>query len=340
MSQYNFVSPGAAAGAGLEDVLTQARAQRRQQMLDEITRKNVESEISARREQSETAARNAASAAEERQGMAAWRNAQMQDINDKRQAREQGRQGRHEFISGLPTDVDPKIKQGLQLADASDDDELFKTIMNRYLQPNPDDQYVAVLDDSGNTVNWAPKGSIHLPRTPATPRQSFTAPGLTTDDGRLVTVIDGVPHAINPKTGKNEVYSGKIGAKPVQPRQGSGTLPAAMFNKIADLRKKATPTPGMLWGSRDPNPQDVAAYNQAQQNAIAAYPTSQDVRDTAMDIVFGTMPDPKDPKNTLPKIDPNMPTSKVIESYLDPNDFSDPSELEQLSNLLQLIRGI
>jgi hypothetical protein len=40
--RYNWVSPGAAAGSAIEDILLQRKAEERQRMLDEITRQNAD----------------------------------------------------------------------------------------------------------------------------------------------------------------------------------------------------------------------------------------------------------------------------------------------------------
>lgn len=47
MGQYNFISPGAAAGAGIEEVLIRQREDARKALLDEVTRANAESQRKA-----------------------------------------------------------------------------------------------------------------------------------------------------------------------------------------------------------------------------------------------------------------------------------------------------
>lgn len=44
MGRYNFVSPGAAAGSSIEDIMIKRRVEDRQRMLDEITRRNADME--------------------------------------------------------------------------------------------------------------------------------------------------------------------------------------------------------------------------------------------------------------------------------------------------------
>jgi hypothetical protein len=51
MGKYQFVSPGAAAGAGILELLTQRREEERQRILDEITAKNAESQRAAQEQQ-------------------------------------------------------------------------------------------------------------------------------------------------------------------------------------------------------------------------------------------------------------------------------------------------
>lgn len=51
MGRYNFVSPGAAAGDSIVDVLAKARAEDRQRMIDQITSQNAESQRALESEQ-------------------------------------------------------------------------------------------------------------------------------------------------------------------------------------------------------------------------------------------------------------------------------------------------
>lgn len=55
MGKYDFTSPGAAAGSGIMEVMTQRRAEARQRMLDEIAAKDSESERNLRDIQGQTA---------------------------------------------------------------------------------------------------------------------------------------------------------------------------------------------------------------------------------------------------------------------------------------------
>lgn len=296
MSQYNFVSPGAAAGAGLEDVLARNRAEARQRMLDEVSKRNIESEMQARRQQSDIAAQNAASMEQYRTGEAARWQAEADERTSRVDARKKMHQGITDYIAGHP-DMDEKTRTGLEWANMGEDDDLLKTMIGKFMTPQTNDEWFPVYDENGNdTGNWAPKGAHFLPREPrqpATPKQTFTTPGLVTEDGRLVTVVDGVPYAVNPKTGKNEVYSGKIGAKPTMSNRKPGQVPSAVQNKLTDLRGKASREANMF-GLGGATKQDIAAYNQAMENFISDYDASPDVKETVRAILAS----PKDQGNS------------------------------------------
>src|SRR4051812_7935866 len=108
MSRYQFLSPGAAAGDALVDQLAKSRAEQRQNLLDEITRKNAESERTYR-DQSAQADQRRAAADEE------WRKSQLQGVSDAKAAK----QRRHDMIDQMLGDqnqMDPQVRQALSIA--------------------------------------------------------------------------------------------------------------------------------------------------------------------------------------------------------------------------------
>lgn len=318
MGRYDFVSPGAMAGQGLLETLTKNRLENRQRMLDELQQQNIQSEISNRQSQ-------AASAAEERSAMAEWRKSQAADNADKKAQRERSRTGFHNFVTQHP-EIDGKTKQMLDLADQTGDDDLYKTIVSRVMTPDKSssDEWMPVYDYNGHpTGDWAPKGAHFTQRPPAeprTPREPSSVAGRD-EHGHGVILQDGNLWVTEPG-GKREPYTGPLDAKASATGSKTAYTPQEMA-KAADLRAKATPTPGRVYGTNQPDPKNVAAWEQFREGVINRHQASPDVNDTIRDIL-----------NTE---GPEVTNDEILAKDL--SNFDNPKDQNDFKDLLYFLRG-
>jgi hypothetical protein len=333
MGRYDFVSPGAAAGQGLDEVLVRNRLEARQKLLDDLQRQQVESNMAYRQAE-------AASQAEYQHGRAVREQAEADKLADEKTNRANYLTGMQDYMAGPEyAKLDPHVQQAIKLAHISGDEATLKGIMGSLSKPQTPMVPGMVFDQEQGTISpmigpdkkpymvkegTQPYNRVRPPREPAVPKSTYAAPGLTTDKGQLITVIDGIPYAVNPATGKNEVYTGKVGAKPSSAGTKKGAIPFAAFKDVTAKTAKATE--GVHWWNPSAKPGDIAAKNSAIQAAVATYPTTQDVRDTAMDIMFN------------PKTDPNLTTEELIQRHINPEDWENPDDLNDLRNLLNGLR--
>lgn len=338
MGRYNFVSPAGMAGDALVDQLARSRAEKRQQMLDEITAKNAESQRAAQ-------AANSIAVQERAAADKAWRDSQMQAVTNAQSARDR----RHETIKGILGDdaqtLDPGVKAALQIADAGEDDNALNAVINHMLTPKKPETrtggYLWTTDEKGNPYNsgqWMEgvQGDQFHPFTPHYPPQAPAS--LQTP--QLVQVPDPehqgqfLSYWLKPgemPSEKNFIKGGAFkGSTPPHMPTGSGAgvngAPnAAEFINLTKLVKAATPKPGLfglpIGGGTDPAAQ--AALDQGMNSILARMPGVD--RNMLENVVHALEEDPK------------VPSAEIVNHQL--QNGMDPKDAEMFSKLLMIARG-
>jgi hypothetical protein len=179
-------------------------------------------------------------------------------------------------------------------------------------------------DNDGNlfwanprTHNVVPSQVPNVPHPPAPP-----IPSTKDAEGNFTLPVQ-------PPTGPQSgppVGLRRLGATPPRPPSATNTqvLDATTTNKLAALRAKAMPTPGLLGGDRAPLPKDVNAFTSEVAAAIAHARASQDVKKTVAEVMAheGTSSDS---------------TSSIIERHR--SATNDPAEFASFADLLRAVRG-
>jgi hypothetical protein len=280
MSRYQFLSPGAAAGDALVDQLAKSRAEQRQNLLDEITRKNAESERTYR-DQSAQADQRRAAADEE------WRKSQLQGVSDAKAAK----QRRHDMIDQMLGDqnqMDPQVRQALSIANAGEDDSALDAVINHMLtsrqQPTTrTGGSIWTTDEKGNPYNtgeWMEgvQGDQFHPR-PVQPRDpaSLVTPQLfqmpNPDPEHKGEFLSYWLKPGEQPSEKNRVQAGTVFKGPTPPHDAApprdpNAPSSAEFIQLAKMRDKSEKEKGAWFGGNSAQ----AAYDQMLNSIVARMP--------------------------------------------------------------------